>query len=108
MAALAILAVVCTTGALFLLRFLVAICGKDGRGNHVVHVLREWPERDAGNDVDFETANEGANDLQSYRGMEAAAKLTSRRHRGGNRGWIAVQKLKSRAQRISESRKSFR
>lgn len=107
MAALAILAVVCTTGALFLLRFLVAICGKDGRGNHVVHVLWEWPERDAGNDVDSETANEGANDLQSYRGMEPA-KLTSRRHRGGNRGWIAVQELKSRAQRIRESRKSIR
>lgn len=85
MAATAIFAVACTTGALFLLRFLVAICGAGGRGSQVVHVLREWPERDGGNDMESEIADEDANNVETYRGMSPAAKLTSRRHRGAKR-----------------------
>ena len=48
MAPIVILAAVCAAGVLFLLRFLVAICGEDGRGKHVVHVLPLRPEHDGG------------------------------------------------------------
>ena len=113
MAAIAILIVACTTGVLFLLRFLVAICGKDGRRNHVVHVLRARPENDGcgGNETDPDIASEDVNQYRPHRRMAPvfAAKLMTRRDSDGTRGLTAVQRMKSPTQgRTSEVGKSTR
>jgi hypothetical protein len=113
MAAIAILAVACTTGVLFLLRFLVAICGKDGRRSHVVHVLQTSPENDGrgGSETDPDIAFEDVNQDRPHRQRAPlfAANLVGERDRGGWRGFTAMQRKKSPTQgRTSEAGKSIR
>lgn len=118
MAAIAILTVACTTGVMFLLRFLVAICGKDGRGNHVVHVLRAWPEHDGhggiehgGIETDPDIAVDGVNQYMPHRRMAPAfaAKPLSRHDSGGTRGLNVVQRMNSPTQgRTNKAGKSIR
>jgi hypothetical protein len=101
MAAIAIFAVACAIGALFLLRFLVAICGEDDRGNHVVHMLRAWPEHDGrgGNEPKQgqASATEDVSLDAPHRRMAPVygAKLTTRRESGGTRKLTAMQRANS-------------
>lgn len=113
MAAIAILAVACTTGVLFLLRFMAAICGKDGRRCHVVHVLRTSPENDGrgGSETDLDIAFEDVNQYRPHRQMAPlfAANLVSERDGGGLRGFTAMQRKKPPTWgRTSEAGKSTR
>jgi hypothetical protein len=110
---LVIITGICALAVLFLLRFLVALCGKDGRGNHVVHVLHVEPEHDGcgGNETDSEIAVEDVNQYMPHRRMAPvfAAKLMTRRDSDGTRGLTAVQRMKSPTQgRTSEAGKSTR
>lgn len=110
---LVIITGICALAVLFLLRFLVAICGKDGGRNHVVHVLRPRPENDGcgGNETDPDFAFEDVNQCRPHRRMAPAfaAKLMTRRDSDGTRGLTAVQRMKSPTQcRTSEAGKSTR
>lgn len=46
MAVMLIFAAITLPAVLFLLRFLIAICGQEGRAPHVVHLAQVAPERD--------------------------------------------------------------
>lgn len=100
MAAIAILTVACTAGVLFLLRFLVAICGEHGRGNHVVHVLQVQPKHDgcgsnqAGTDP--KSSMKEVSQFVAHRRMVPVSDLNvTGLHRGGTRRSAAVQKTKT-------------
>ena len=114
MAANAILAVACTTGVLFLLRFLVAICGKDGRGNHVVHVLHVQPEHDGCGNKETGThpklSIKDASQFVPHRQMvPVSGPNVTGLHRGGTRRSTAVRKTKTLDRSSgSKARKSIR
>jgi hypothetical protein len=49
-----ILVTICTSSVLFMVRFLIAICGREGRAAQLGYLVQVWPEHDSGEDGESE------------------------------------------------------